>query len=58
MASGGGTLVEHLPHHPKVKGLSPAPGTKNGRENEKKHPPNKLECLSLASLSSLVNITL
>ncbi len=35
-ASAGGTLAEHLPHHPKVKGSSPAPGTKNGRENDKK----------------------
>ncbi len=32
LASGGGTEVEHLPRHPKVKGLSPAIAAGTGRE--------------------------
>ncbi len=33
LASGGGTVVEHSPHHPKGVGLSPVPATGTGREN-------------------------
>ncbi len=30
--NGGSTVVEHLPRHPKVKGLGPASGSGPGRE--------------------------
>ncbi len=36
----GSTVVEHLPHHPKVKGLSPAAV---GTGREKKSARNKFE---------------
>jgi hypothetical protein len=32
LASGGSTVVEHLPRHPEVKGLSPTTAPGNGRE--------------------------
>ena len=32
LASGGNTVVEHSPHHPEVKGLSPATATVTGRD--------------------------
>jgi hypothetical protein len=31
-ASGSSTIVKHLPHHPKAKGLSPPPVTCMGRQ--------------------------
>ncbi len=40
------TPVEHLPHHYKVEGLSPA-ATINRREKEEKKDGTKLMCLSL-----------
>ena len=33
VAPSGSTVVEYLPHQPKVKGLSPAPPTGTEREN-------------------------
>ncbi len=38
--SSGCIVVEHLPHHPKVKVSSPSVAGSTGREN------GKLECLS------------
>jgi hypothetical protein len=32
VANGTGTVVEHLPRHPQVQGLSPAPTTSTGGE--------------------------
>ena len=32
-ASGGSTVVNHMAHHPKVKGLSPATVADSGRGN-------------------------
>ncbi len=37
MTSGESTVVEHLPHHPKVEGLIPAPATGSEREKMAKH---------------------
>jgi hypothetical protein len=36
-ASGGSTVVEHLPHHPKVKGSIPAATNATGEDNKGKN---------------------
>jgi hypothetical protein len=33
LAKGGSTMVEHSPHHPKVKGSSPASTAAEKKEN-------------------------
>jgi hypothetical protein len=37
MPSGGSIVVEQLPHHPKVQGLSPATAAESGKESSMKN---------------------
>jgi hypothetical protein len=51
LTSNGSTVVEHLPHHPMVKGSSPTVTTDNGGENGENILDKGLVLLTLKQLS-------